>query len=123
MEGSEKGDDVLPFGVVARELERGFNRLGAGVPVINLVRAGHGRNLGEAFGERNHALVVEVGARHVDQFARLPLYRSDYVRMAMAGRSDGDAGRKIEELVAVYVFDDQAAAAFCDHGIRAGVGR
>jgi len=44
----------------------------------DLVRSRHGHNLREALGQRHHALVVEVGARHVNQFARLLLNGGDH---------------------------------------------
>ena len=41
----------------------------------------------------------------------------------MAGSHDGDAGSKVEELVAVHVFDAGAAAALGHQRIAARVGR
>ena len=121
VEGAVKRDHVLAFGVVARQLERGFHRFGAGVAVIDPVRAFHGRDFREPLGERDHALVIKIGARHVDEFRRLLLNGSDYLRMAVAGGDHGDAGGKIEELVAVHVFEDEAAAAHGQQRIGAGV--
>src|SRR5262249_38974652 len=46
MERAEERNDVLPLGVVTGELQCAFNRFGAGVPVVNLVRARHRRDLG-----------------------------------------------------------------------------
>src|SRR6202158_2355252 len=43
--------------------------------------------------------------------------------MAMAGRSHGDASGKIEEFVAIHIFDHNAAAALGNQRIRARVGR
>src|SRR5579863_6793311 len=43
--------------------------------------------------------------------------------MAVAGGSDCDAGRKIVELVAVYVGDDDAASSLGYHRIGARIGR
>src|SRR5579864_9726397 len=59
----------------------------------------------------------------MDQFRRLLLNGSDHMRMAMAGRGHGDTSRKIEELVAVDVGDDDAAAALGNHRVGAGIRR
>jgi hypothetical protein len=45
VESAVEGDDVLALGVIARQLQRSFNGLGAGVAVVDLVRPGHGRDL------------------------------------------------------------------------------
>ena len=122
VEGAVERDHMLALGVVTRQLERGFHRLGAGVAVVDPVRPFHGRDFREPLGERDHALVIKIGARHVDEFRRLLLDGRDHLRMAVAGGDHGDAGGKIEELVAVHVFDDEAAAALGHQRIRAGVG-
>ena len=123
MESAEEGDHVLPLAVIARQLQSALDGFRAGVSVIDLVRSRHGHNLREALGQRHHALVVEVGARHVNQFARLLLNGGDHFRMTMSGRSHGDTGGKVEELIAIHVFDHNAAAALGNHRIRARVGR
>ena len=121
VEGAVERDHVLALGVVARQLERGFHRFGAGVAVVDPVRAFHGRDFREPFGERDHALVIKIGARHVDEFRRLLLNGGDHLRMAVAGGDHCNAGGKIEELIAVDVFDDEAAAALGHQRIRTGV--
>lgn len=123
VEGSEEADDVLAAGVVAGELEGALDRLGAGVAVVELVRAGHGGDGREAVGEDGHVLVVEVGAGHVDEFGGLVLNSLYYFGMTMPGGVDGDAGGEVEELVAVDVGDADAASGFGDHGVAAGVAR
>ena len=122
MEGAEEGDHVLPAGVVAGQLQRALDGFGAGVAVVEAMRPRHGCDGGEPLRQRDHALVVEVGAGHVDQLAGLLLDGLDDLRMAMAGGGDGDAGGKVEELVAVHVFDPGAAAALGDQRIAARVG-
>ncbi len=123
MERAKESNHVLPLGVIARQLQRGFDRLGSRVSVIQLVWSLHGSDLREPLGQSDHALVVEVRPRHVNQFAGLLLNGGDDLGMAVAGRSYGDAGGEIEELVAVNVFDDNAPAALGDHRIRTGVRR
>src|SRR5579862_8623797 len=121
MKGSVKSDDVLALGVIAGQFESALDRLRAGVAVINPVWTGHGSDTGESLGQRHHILVVKISARHVDQFASLFLNGRDDMRMAMAGRNDSDAGRKIKELVSVNVGDNDTAAALGDHWVRAGI--
>ncbi len=41
----------------------------------------------------------------------------------MAGRSHGDAGGEIKELIAVHIFNDDAASTLGDQRIRTCVGR
>ena len=121
VEGAEEADDVLASGVVAGELQRALDGFGAGVAVVEAVRPGHGRDGGEALGQGDHVLVVEVGAGHVDQLGGLVLDGFDDFGMTVAGGDDGDAGGEVEELVAVDVVDADAAAAFGDQRIAAGV--
>ena len=116
-------DHLLPLGVIARQFQSALDGFGPGISVINLVRPRHRRNLRQPLGQRHHAFVIKVGARHVDQFARLLLNGGDHFRMAMAGRSHGNARGKIEELIAIHVFDHNAAAALGNHRIGACVGR
>jgi hypothetical protein len=68
-------------------------------------------------------LVIEIRARHVDEFGGLFLDGGDHVGMAVAGRGHGDAGREVVELVAIDVGDDDAAAALGHQRVGAGVGR
>ncbi len=68
-------------------------------------------------------LVVKIGAGDVDQLGGLFLDGSDDLRMAMPRRNNRNAGGKVQELVSVDVFYSDAAAAFGDHGIGAGVAR
>ena len=123
MERAVEGDDVLPLGVIAGELERGLDGLGTGVAVVDAMRAGHGSDLRQPLGEHRHLFVVEVGARHVDQLRGLLLDGGDDLGVAVPGRRHRDPGGEVEELVAVDVFDDDTPAALGDHRIRAGVRR
>ena len=123
MKRPEERDDVLPLGVIARQLQRALNRFRARVAVINLVRAGHGRNLRQPLRQLHHVLVIEIRARHVDQLARLLLNGGDHMRMAVAGRSHGDARRKIKKLVAIDIRDHDAAAALSHQRIRTRIRR
>src|SRR5581483_11888712 len=95
----------------------------ARVSVVDLVRSWHGSDLREALGQGDHALVVKIGTRHVDQFGGLPLDCLYYTWMAVAGRGHRDPGGEIEELVAVGVFYPKAASAFRDHWVGARVRR
>jgi hypothetical protein len=73
--------------------------------------SGHGSNPRQPRSKLDHVFVVEIRARHVDQFARLLLNRRNHMGMAVTSGSYGDAGRKIEKFVAVNVGDDNAPPA------------
>ena len=124
VEGAEERDHLLPLSVVARQLQRSLDRLGARVAVVNLVRPFHGRDLRQSLAPScTMRFVIEVGARHVNQLGRLLLDGGNHLGMAVAGRGHRNAGSEIEELVAVHVFDDAAAAALRDQRIGARVRR
>jgi len=122
VEGAEEGDDVLAAGVVPGQLQGALNGFCSGVAVVEAMRPRHGCHGGEPLRQRDHAFVVEVGARHVDQLGGLLLDGLDDLRMTVAGGGDGDAGGEVEELVAVHVFDPGAAAAFGYQRIATCVG-
>jgi hypothetical protein len=71
--------------------------------------------------ELRHALVVKIGAGHVNQLGSLLLNRGDNLRMAMSGRAHGNAGRKVEKRVAVHVFDDGTVPSLGHQGIVARI--
>jgi hypothetical protein len=62
---------------------------------------------------------VEVARREVQQLGRLLLDRGDDAGMGVAGRVDRDAGREVEEEVAVDVLDREAVAPDGDERIGA----
>ena len=121
VECAQERDDVLAAGVVAGQLERALDGLGAGVAVEELVRPGHGRHGGEPLGQIGQRLVVEIGAGDVDQLGGLLLDGGDHLGMAVAGGDHGDARGKVEKLVAVHVFDADAAAALGHQRIGARI--
>ena len=120
---TEEGDHVLPLGMVARQLERALHRLRSRVAVVNAMRPRHGRNLRQPRRQFHHAFVIKIGPRHVDQFARLLLNRSHHVRMAMSGRSHGNARGKIKKLVAIHIGHNDAASALGHQRIRPRIRR
>ena len=98
VKGAFHGDDAVALGlsvdmeVAPRGLDRAFQRLGAGIGEEHLVGEGRpGQTLGEPGLARNF---VDIG--QVPQFVGLVLQRFDKVRMGVAERIDGDAGREIE---------------------------
>ena len=107
--------------MVARQFQRALDGLGAGVAIKEAVRSGHRRDGRKALGQIGERLVEEIGAGDVDQFRGLLLNRRNDFGMAMAGRNDGDAGGKIEKLVAIHIFDADAAAALGHQRIRARI--
>jgi len=57
----------------------------------------------------------------MDQFGSLFLNGRDDFGMAVSRRCNGDARRKVEKLIAVYIFYTKTEAALGDHGIRTRV--
>src|SRR3989442_7662614 len=117
MKCSKEGNPVRPLSVVARQLDRGFDRLRSEVTVINFVRARKGRDLRQPLRQRDHVLVIKICSRHVDQLARLLLNGCDHIGMAMAGGDHCYAGAEVKKLVSVYIGDYNSTAAVCDQGI------
>ena len=76
----------------------------------------------ELLGQPHLWLVVEVRPRHVDELLRLLGDGLDHLRVADAGRVDGDAGGAVEKAIAVDVLDDRALATRDDERIVPGVG-
>src|SRR3989442_15976431 len=114
MKCSKECDHVRALSVVARQLERGFDRLRSGVTVINFVRARHGRDLRKPIRQRDHVLVIKICSRHVDQLARLLLNGCDHIGMAMAGGGHSYAAGEVKKLVSVYIIASNSAPTFCD---------
>ena len=67
-------------------------------------------------------LVVEVGARHVQELLRLLDDGRDDVRVGMAGRRHRDASGAVEEHVAVDILDERAFPARYHERVVARVG-
>src|SRR5579872_6994858 len=120
---SVERDHVLPLGVIARKFEGALDGFSAGVAVVNFVRAGHGRDLRQALGQRHHVLVIEIGAGHVNQFRGLLLNGGDHIRVAMSGRGHGDSSGEIKKFIAINVGDHDAASLLSNQWIRASVRR
>ncbi len=107
--------------MVTRQLESAFNGLGTGVAVEEAMGSRHGSNRRKPFSQVRERLVVKVGTRNVNEFGGLLLNGGHHFGVTMAGGRDGDAGRKVKEFVAVDILDANAAAAFGDQRIRAGI--
>ena len=95
VEGALEGDDAIALGLavhrleLARGLDRAFHRLGAGIAEEHVVReALRAQPIGKLL-LLGHA--EQVG--HVDRLVRLRGDRIRDLRMRMAERVDGDAGR------------------------------
>ncbi len=72
-------DELLAAGVIAGQLDGGLDGLGAGVAEVDLRGHAAGRQGGQLLGQVHHVLVVEVGARHVDQAGGLALDGFDHL--------------------------------------------
>ena len=110
VEGAEEGDDVRAVRGVAGELDRGFDRLGAGVAEVRPSATGDRRELGQATADLGVDREVEVAGAEVDELGGLLLDGGDHLRMRVPGGGDRDAGGEVEEQVAVDVLDGQAIA-------------
>ena len=120
---AEERDDVLPAGRVARQLEARLDRLGPGIAEERSHAALDRDDRRELLGESHLRLVVEVGPRHVQELLRLIGDRLDDVRVRVAGRVDGNAGRAVEEDVAVDVLHHRPVAALDHQRVAARVRR
>src|SRR6202043_1483801 len=112
-------DELIALGGVTRELHGAFDGFGAGVGEESFFRVGAGNSVDEFLGELWQAFIIEIRAGHVNQLGRLLLDCFDYLRMAMTGGADGDAGSEIQKGVAVNIFHDRAVAALGDERIVA----
>ena len=109
MERAEERDDVRAARDVPRELHRRLDDLGAGVAEVRpRATALDRRDLRQPAADLGVDRQVEVAGAEVDQLLGLALDRLDDLGVAVAGRVDRDAGREVEEQVAVGVLDDQA---------------
>ena len=73
VEAAEEGDDLVAAGGVAGQLDGAFHGFGAGVAEGDAPRDVAGRDFVQLFGQGDQFLVVEIGARHVDQAGGLLL--------------------------------------------------
>ena len=120
MERPEECDDVRSARRPAGQLYRGLDDLRPAVAKVGpRPAAGDRRDLGEAPAQLRIDRQVEVRRREVDELGGLLLDRRDDLGMAVAGRVDRDAGREVEEEVAVDVLDRQALAADRHDRVRA----
>ena len=118
----EKRDDVEPLCVISRELDGGFDRLGARVRKERLRAAADRRDRRERFAQRDLRLVIVVGG-NMEEPRRLLRDRADNVGMRMSRRRHRDARAEIQIRVAVDVFDDGAFAARHDERRAARIRR
>src|SRR5215469_16584586 len=121
MKSTEERDDVLPAGVIARQLHGALHRLRAGVAIEEAMVASHWSHSRQALRQVGQRFVVEISSRDVNQFRGLLLNCGYDLGMAMASGGDGDAGGKVEELVAIHVLYANAAAAPGHERIRARI--
>ena len=108
--------------VIARQLDRGLDRLCPRVREERPRAAADRRDLRERLAERDLRLVIVVGG-DVQESRGLVGDRADDVGMRMARRGHGNAGAEIQIDVAVDVFDDRALAARHHERRAARIGR
>ena len=71
--------------------------------------------------EARHAFVIEIGAGHVYEFGSLGLDGGDNFGVAVSRGTDRNACGKVQEHIAVHVFDYCAASALRYQRVIAGV--
>jgi hypothetical protein len=98
--------DALVVAVLARDLDRAFVRLEAGIAEEDVGQAGDLAQLGGQALLQGRAVVVG----GVDQLAHLLLQRGHQLGVGVSQRVDRDAGERIEVLLAVGVPDPAASA-------------
>ena len=122
MEAAVESNEVLAAGGIAGQLHGSLYRLCAGVGVENALGRVTGCDLLQFARQSHHALVIEVGARHVDEVGGLLADGGHHLRVGVAGGDHGDAGGEVEEEIAVHVLHHGAAATADDQRVAAGVG-
>ena len=120
---SRKGDEFVAAGVIASQLHRGFGGFGSGVSEVHPMRPAARRDGGQLLRQLHHVLVIEIGARHVDQALGLLFDGLHHLGVAMAGGGDGDPGIEVEKSVPIDIFDHRAFPARGHQRITTRVGR
>ena len=108
---------LRPPGVVAGQLERRLDGLGAGVGQED-PGVGHRGEGGEPLAHVGVGRQVEVARAVVQDVVDLGVDRRVDGRVGVAGGDDGDPGVEVEEAVAVDVLDDAAPAAPHDERVH-----
>src|SRR2546426_11950855 len=101
MESADECDVARPAAGIPGKLHRALDRLSPRIGEEDLRRRS-GENLGlEPLCQLDLGLVIEVSARHVKELLRLFLDGGDDTRMGMSCGHDGNAGREVQEAIAV----------------------
>jgi hypothetical protein len=123
VEAVQESDETSPLGVIAGKLGPRLDGFCAAVAKEDHRVIVEGGNRAQALGQLDLRQVVKVGAGHVDELLGLVLDSAHHARVRVAGGIHGDAGREVEETVAVYIPHVRAFAALHDEGIAACIGR
>src|SRR4030095_8269683 len=123
MKRAVEGDDVLSLGMVASQLDRRFDRFGAGIGEKDFFLAGSRRDAREFFGQLDHRLIIVVATANMEKLVRLLLDGFHHPWMRVACARDCDAGHEIKKQIAIDIFDYHAAALLDDQGIDAPISR
>ena len=114
---------MLALGVIARQLERRFDRFRAGIGEENFLAARARRQSRQLLRQLDHRLVVKIAAADMQKLARLLLDRLDHARMSVARVGHGDPGHEVEKQISVDIFDHAAAPLLDDQRIDPAVRR
>src|SRR5579872_2555664 len=122
MESAEEADESRPPRDIARKLQSSFHGFGAALAQQYLRRLTQRIQSIDLLGQPRHAFVPIV-TRDMQEIVRRILDGLNYGRMRVSGAANGDAGRKIEESVAIDI-PDFGPPPFRDHErIVARIGR
>src|SRR4051794_20878742 len=69
-------------------------------------------NFLELFAKLWHMSIEKICSAKMDEFVRLFCDRSDDLRMAVAGRTNGNAGIAVQENISIWVLDPNTACTF-----------
>src|SRR5919198_1328335 len=97
MKGAKKRDDMLSSSSVARQLQGGLDRLGAGISEKYLLGRSARRELSQFFGKLRHRSIIKIATTDVQKFTRLLFDGLDHFRMRMAGAGYGNACHEVEK--------------------------
>src|SRR5687767_14087274 len=112
MKAVEEADELLAASRVHREFQCSLNGYSAAVCEVRSRRRLNWNYRIELLCELRHVTVVVIGAAHMNQLFCLLLDSSNYLWMAMSGRTDSNAGIAIQKQIPIDVLNPDAAGPF-----------
>ena len=103
-----KADDRLPLRVRPRNLDRILDRFRARVHKQGFLRTPARRQRIQLLADRNVAFIGQHVKAGMQEAIKLATHRVNHRRSAMSGIEAADAAGKIDQAVAVNIFDDRS---------------